>query len=73
MPDEPRRPRKSDLEYLRDVERLAKSVVDRAADEGWQTFRPQDDQLTPLQRSINEMARHLRYLHYEGDGCLDHD
>lgn len=27
--------------------------------------------MTPFQRAVNELARNLRHVHYEGDGCLD--
>jgi len=65
--------RPSEDEYLRIVERLANDVVDRALDEGWLMYLPDDSEQTPLQRSINELARNLRHVHYEGDGCLDED
>jgi hypothetical protein len=69
MGDRPQR--RSAEEYLRAVERRAKEVVERAMEEGWLMFPPDDSDQTPLQRSINELARNLRYVHTHGDGCLD--
>lgn len=46
-------------------------MCDEALEEGWLTFLAEDDDQTPLQRAINELARNLRQVHYEGDGCLD--
>jgi hypothetical protein len=69
MGERPRR--SSDEEYQMAVERLAKEVVERASDEGWLMFLPDDADQTPLQRSINELARNLRDVHPHGDGCLD--
>jgi hypothetical protein len=37
------------------------------------TYPPDDADQTPLQRAINELARNLRHVHYEGDGCVDED
>ena len=61
---------KSDEQYLVEVERLAKVVCHEAADEGWLTYPPDDEDQSPLQRSINELARTLRYVHQHDDGCL---
>lgn len=66
------RPRRSQEDYLAEVERLANVVVQEAFGEGWLTFLPEDDEETPLRRSINELARNLRHVHYEGDGCEGH-
>lgn len=63
--------RLTDDEYLRLVETLAHDVAERAFEEGWLTYGPGDEDQTPLQRSINEMARSLRHVHHDGDGCLD--
>lgn len=68
-----RPPRRSEEDYLKRVEELAKVVCDEASEEGWLTYLPDDDDQTPLQRAINELARNLRHVHYEGDGCLDED
>ena len=63
----------SDDDYLRKVEELANVVCDEALEERWLTYLPDDDDQTPLRRAINELARNLRRVHYEGDGCLDQD
>ena len=68
---EERLPRLSDEDYLKHVEQLANVVCDAAFDEGWLTFGPDDAGQSPLQQAINELARNLRFLHCEGDGCLD--
>ena len=60
----------SDDEYLRKIEVLANAVCDRAFDEGWLTFSPEDDDQSRLQ-AVNELARNLRQVHHEGDGCLE--
>ena len=59
-----------DLEYLKRVEALAGVVCDRALDEGWLTYLPEDHDQTPLQQAINELARTLRHVHTEDDECL---
>jgi hypothetical protein len=64
---------KTDEEYHAKVEALAHEVVNLAAEEGWLTYLPDDEEQTPLQQAINELARNLRHVHYEGDGCLDED
>ena len=56
--------------YLAEVERLAKAVCEQAGVEGWLTYLPEDADQTPLQRSINELARTLRYIHKHDDGCV---
>ena len=68
---EERQPRLSDESYLKHVEGLANVVCDAAFDEGWLTYLPDDAGQSPLQQAINELARNLRHVHYEGDGCLD--
>ena len=63
----------NDVEYLRRIEQRARVVVDEASAEGWLTYIEGDDHdQCPLQQAVNELARHIRYVHYEGDGCLDH-
>ncbi len=59
-------------DYLVEVERLARAVVDEAAAERWLTFFPEKEDQTALQHSIIELARSLRYTHHDGDGCLGH-
>ena len=62
-----------DDEYLQHIERLAHDVADRAFDEGWLAYVSDDEDQTPLQRPINELARHLRHVHVDGDGFMGHD
>lgn len=57
-------------EYLAHIERLAHEVTGHALSEGWLTCDRDDTHPSPLQRSINELARHLRHVHFEGDGCV---
>ena len=71
MQDRP--PRLSDEDYLKKVKELANVVCDEALEEGWLTYLSHDDDQTPLQRAINELARNLRHVHYEGDGRLDQE
>ncbi|MDX3097784.1 hypothetical protein PV417_25120 [Streptomyces sp. ME19-03-3] len=66
-------PELSDLDYLREIERLANRVTVEASNEGWLSFQADPDEATPLQRSVNALARALRHYHFEGDGCLDED
>jgi len=68
-----RAPRQTELEYLKRVEELANLVCDEALEEGWLSYEPDPPDATPLQKRINELARNLRHVHYEGDGCLDDD
>jgi hypothetical protein len=64
-------PPADEISYLRQIEALANEVVDCADDEGWLSYEPDPDDATPLQRTVNKIARTLRYVHYEGDGCID--
>ena len=57
--------------YLLNIERLANDVADEALREGWLMYLPDDELQSPLQRSINELARNLRHVHHPGDSCLD--
>lgn len=63
--------RLTEVEQLKKVELLAHNVVERAFEEGWLSYLPDDDDQTPLRRSINELARNLRHVHDDGDGCLE--
>ncbi len=56
--------------YLADVESRANAVVDHAADEGWLTYlESEESDQTPLQKSVNALARDLRIVHHPDDGC----
>ncbi|GHH17718.1 hypothetical protein [Streptomyces lanatus] len=62
-----------DLDHLREIERLAARVREAASDEGWLCYLEDPEDATPLQRSVNALARVLRHYHFEGDGCLEDD
>ena len=62
-------PPESEIDYLRKIEGLSNVVRDRASDEGWLTYLDDDAEQSSLQQAINELARHLRHIHFEGDGC----
>lgn len=65
--------RLSHAEYLAVTERLAKAVVLAAIDEdSFEVFLDVGVK-TKLQAKISVLAGHLRYRHYEGDGCLEED
>lgn len=49
---------------------LAKAVCDAALDEGW-LYERDDQPLMPLQQAITDLAKSLRHVHFEGDGCLE--
>ncbi|MFI9325211.1 hypothetical protein ACIGXI_36305 [Kitasatospora aureofaciens] len=66
-------PELSELDYLREIERLAYRVTVEASNEDWLSFEPDPDDATPLQRSVNALARVLRSYHFDGDGCVDED
>lgn len=59
----------TDEQYNAEIERLAKAVVHEAVKEGqFEVFA--DGNKTPLQQTITDMARTLRYQHHVGDGCV---
>jgi hypothetical protein len=62
----------SHTRYHEQIEALAHHVTEEAAAEGWLTFLPEDEDQSPLKRSVNDLARNLRFRHYDGDGCVDH-
>ncbi|WP_326718324.1 hypothetical protein OHT59_01525 [Streptomyces sp. NBC_00243] len=66
-------PELSELDYLREIERLANRVTVEASNEGWLSFQADPEDSTPLQRSVNALARTLRSYHFEGDGCTEED
>lgn len=63
--------RLSHAEYLAVTERLAKDVVSAAIDEDSFEVFLEEGEKTPLQVGISALARHLRYRHHDGDGCLE--
>ncbi|MFE0626030.1 hypothetical protein ACFW3D_03580 [Streptomyces sp. NPDC058864] len=63
------RPELSELDHLREVERLARAVTTAAAREPWYLRDTEDD--TPLQRGVNALGRALRHHHFPLDGCLE--
>ncbi|QOV33877.1 hypothetical protein IM697_27250 [Streptomyces ferrugineus] len=62
-----------ELDHLREIERLALRVREAASDEGWLSYLDDPEGATPLQRSVNALARVLRHHHFDGDGCLEDD
>ncbi|MFI7596718.1 hypothetical protein [Actinoplanes sp. NPDC049681] len=63
----------TDPEYLLRIERLSHAIVEEAAREGWLAFdSAKEVGATPLQSAVNELARHLRFVHFRGDGCVEH-
>ncbi|MFJ6568701.1 hypothetical protein ACIQNU_14850 [Streptomyces sp. NPDC091292] len=70
-------PELGELDYLREIERLAGRVSVAASDEGWLSLGTDPDanpdSSTPLLRSVNELARTLRRYHFTGDGCTEED
>ncbi|MFI7014195.1 hypothetical protein [Streptomyces sp. NPDC050164] len=64
------RPELSELDYLREIERLARAVTAAASAEGHLSYAPDPDDATPLQRAVNALAREIRHYHFPGDGCL---
>ncbi|MFF2144149.1 hypothetical protein [Kitasatospora sp. NPDC058190] len=63
----------SELDHLRELERIVRAVVGAAGDEGWLEYGPDPEDATPLQRAVNEVARKILYYHFPGDGCLDEE
>ncbi|MFJ4469777.1 hypothetical protein ACIP2X_20195 [Streptomyces sp. NPDC089424] len=64
------RPELSELDHLREIERLARAVAAAALDAGHLSYAPDPDDATPLQRAVNALAREIRHHHFPGDGCL---
>ncbi|MBO1414934.1 hypothetical protein [Streptomyces sp. FH025] len=67
------RPELSELEYLREIERLARAVTGAASAEGWLSYEPEAEDATRLQRAVNALAREIRHYHFPGDGCLSEE
>ncbi|MEV6682952.1 hypothetical protein AB0N09_39745 [Streptomyces erythrochromogenes] len=66
-------PKLSELDHLREIERLADHVRLAASGEGWLSYREDPEDATALHRSVNALARALRHHHFEGDGCSGGD
>ncbi|WUD77064.1 hypothetical protein OG937_37860 [Streptomyces sp. NBC_00510] len=64
-------PELSELDYLREIERLAKAVVSAAAGEQLHAGDAEDD--GPFQRSVNALGRALLQYHFPLDGCLEEE
>lgn len=56
------RPELSELDYLREVERLARAVASAAAGERWYADDAEGE--GPLQRSVNALGRALLHYHF---------
>ncbi|MEU4094420.1 hypothetical protein [Streptomyces sp. NPDC026673] len=65
------RPEMTELDHLREVERLARAVVSAAGGEGWLSYAPDPDDASGLQRAVNALARSIRHYHFPGDGCVE--
>lgn len=64
--------RPSEVDYLREVEGLARTVADEAIDRyGSDLYETTADD--PLVRALSSLARTIREVHWDGDGCLDDD
>jgi hypothetical protein len=61
----------NESDYVRQLELVARDVVRAAQDEGWLAYGPDPDDATILHRAVNELARHIRRLHFNGDGCVE--
>lgn len=61
------------MDYLREIERLAYRVTVEASSEEWLRLESDPEGATPLQRSVNALARAVRSYHFDGDGCLEED
>jgi hypothetical protein len=65
--------RDSEIDYLHRIERLAHTVVEEAAREGLLVFGVAgESSARPVERAINDLATELRFVHHDGDGCIDH-
>ncbi|MFF7454437.1 hypothetical protein [Kitasatospora sp. NPDC008115] len=62
-----------ELDYLREIERLAHRLIVEASAEDRITYEPDPPDATPFQRSLNALAQAVRCYHFEGDGCVDGD
>jgi hypothetical protein len=58
-------------QYLDEIERLAKAVVDAAIAEGSFDVFVDEGAKTALQKAVTELAQTLRYRHDKTDGCVE--
>lgn len=65
------RPELSELDHLREIERLARAVVSAAAGEQWYAGGAEDE--GPLPRSVTALSRALLHYHFPLDGCLEEE
>ncbi|MFJ4845742.1 MULTISPECIES: hypothetical protein [unclassified Streptomyces] len=65
------RPELSELDYLREIERLARAVASAAAAEQWHADDTEDQ--GPLQRSVNALRKALLRYHFPLDGCMEEE
>ncbi|WP_448322060.1 hypothetical protein [Streptomyces sp. CO7] len=65
------RPELTELDHLREIERLAKAVATAAAGEEWYACDTEGE--GPLQRSVNALGRALLHYHFPLDGCLEEE
>ncbi|WP_405014880.1 hypothetical protein [Kitasatospora sp. NBC_01539] len=66
-------PELGEMDYLREIERLAYRVTVEASDEDWLSYEPDPEDVTPFRSSVNALARAVRSYHFEGDGCIEED
>ena len=62
-----------DLDYLARIERLAHVVVEKACAENRFDVFSDAGKKSESEEAITTLARTLRFFHWAGDGCLDHD
>jgi len=58
-------------QYLNEIERLAKAVVDAAIAEGSFEVFLDEGVKTSLQKAVTELAQTLRCRHDNADGCVE--
>ncbi|WP_433361445.1 hypothetical protein ACQPZX_28490 [Actinoplanes sp. CA-142083] len=63
-------PELGEHDYLRQIELLARDVVDAAYEEGWLSYEADPEDAGVVRRAVNELGRMLRHRHFGGDGCL---
>jgi len=59
--------------YLTKIEQLSHAMVEAACiEKSFEVFGDAETK-TPPQSSITALARELHFVHWSGDGCVDHD